>query len=82
MPRVVLLLALMATTLVMASGLAWAVTKIGTNGPETLRGTNRDDNLIGKAGDDVLFGERSACARPYAPSARGWKCPPGARRSP
>jgi Ca2+-binding RTX toxin-like protein len=54
MRRVILLLALMATTLVVASGLAWAVTKIGTNGPETLRGTNRDDNLIGKGGDDVL----------------------------
>jgi hypothetical protein len=55
MLRVFLVLALVATTLVMASGLALAVTKIATNGPETLRGTNRDDNLIGK-GDDVLFG--------------------------
>ena len=55
MRRVILLLTVMAATLVVASGLAWAVTKIGTNGPETLRGTNRDDNLIGK-GDDVLFG--------------------------
>jgi Ca2+-binding RTX toxin-like protein len=54
MRRVILLLAVMAATLVVASGVAWAVTKIGTNGPDTLRGTNGDDNLIGKGGDDVL----------------------------
>jgi hypothetical protein len=36
MRRVILLLALMAATLVVASGVAWAVTKIGTNGPDTL----------------------------------------------
>jgi hypothetical protein len=54
MRRVILLLAVMAATLVVASGVALAVTKIGTNGPDTLRGTNGDDNLIGKGGDDVL----------------------------
>ena len=54
MRRVILLLAVMTATLVVASGVAWAVTKIGTNGPDTLRGTNGDDNLIGKGGDDVL----------------------------
>jgi Ca2+-binding RTX toxin-like protein len=37
-----------------ASGVALAVTKIGTDGPDTLRGTNGDDNLIGKGGNDVL----------------------------
>jgi hypothetical protein len=31
-----LLLAAMAATLVLASGLAWAVNKVGTNGPDTL----------------------------------------------
>ena len=46
MRRVILLLAAMATTLVVASGLALAVTKIGTNGPDTLRGTNGSDNLL------------------------------------
>jgi hemolysin type calcium-binding protein len=55
MRRVILLLTVMATTLVVASGLALAVTKIGTNGPDTLRGTNGDDNLIGKGGNDRLF---------------------------
>jgi Ca2+-binding RTX toxin-like protein len=46
----------MAAVLVMASGVALAVNKIGTNGPDTLRGTNRADNLIGKGGNDDLFG--------------------------
>jgi Ca2+-binding RTX toxin-like protein len=54
MRRVILLLAVMAATLVVASGVAMAVTKIGTNGPDTLRGTNGADNLIGKGGDDML----------------------------
>jgi Ca2+-binding RTX toxin-like protein len=54
MRRVSLVLAAMALALLLASGVAWAVTKIGTNGPDTLRGTNGDDNLIGKGGNDVL----------------------------
>ena len=45
MRRSMLLLATMALTLLVASGLALAVTKIGTDGPDTLRGTNRADNL-------------------------------------
>ena len=56
MRRLILLLTLMAATLVVASGLAWAVNKVGTNGPDTLRGTNQDDNLLGKGGNDILFG--------------------------
>jgi Ca2+-binding RTX toxin-like protein len=55
MRRVVVALAAMALALLLASGVAWAVNKIGTNGPDTLRGTNGDDNLIGKGGNDVLF---------------------------
>ncbi len=55
MRRVILLLAVMAATLVVASGVALAVTKIGTNGPDTLRGTNGSDNLLGKGGNDVLY---------------------------
>jgi Ca2+-binding RTX toxin-like protein len=42
--------------LVVAGGVAWAVNKIGTNGPDTLRGTNGADNLLGKGGNDELFG--------------------------
>jgi hypothetical protein len=49
MRRTILLLATMALTLLVASGVALAVTKVGTkvgtNGPLTLRGTNRADNL-------------------------------------
>jgi Ca2+-binding RTX toxin-like protein len=55
MRRIVLLLVVMAATLVVASGVAMAVNKIGTNGPDTLRGTNGDDNLSGRGGNDVLY---------------------------
>jgi Ca2+-binding RTX toxin-like protein len=55
MRRTVLLLTVMAACLVMASGVALAVNKVGTNGPDTLRGTNGDDNLVGKGGNDRLF---------------------------
>jgi Ca2+-binding RTX toxin-like protein len=56
MRRVVLVLAAMALTLLLASGVAWAVNKVGTNGPNTLRGTDRADNLSGKGGNDKLVG--------------------------
>ena len=56
MRRLILLLTVMAATLVVASGVALAVNKVGTNGPDTLRGTNGDDNLVGLGGNDDLFG--------------------------
>jgi hypothetical protein len=55
MRRVTLMLTAMALALLLASGVAWAVNKIGTDGPDTLRGTNGNDNLIGKGGNDRLF---------------------------
>jgi Ca2+-binding RTX toxin-like protein len=55
MRRVVLVLAPMALALLLASGVAWAVNKIGTNGPDTLRGTNGNDSLLGRGGNDRLF---------------------------
>jgi hypothetical protein len=55
MRRVMLLLTMMAATLVVASGVALAVNKIGTNGPDTLKGTNKADNLVGLGGNDRLF---------------------------
>src|SRR5687768_18549228 len=55
MRRTIVLLATMTITLLVASGVALAVTKIGTDGPDTLRGTNGDDNLIGKGGNDDLY---------------------------
>ena len=66
MRRTIVLLATMALTLLVASGVALAVTKIGTDGPDTLRGTPKDDNLLGQrqlttilyalAGNDNLLG--------------------------
>ena len=55
MRRTIVLLATMALTVLVASGVALAVNKIGTDGPDTLRGTNGDDNLTGKGGNDRLF---------------------------
>ena len=57
MRRTILLLTTMALTLLVASGVALAVTKIGTDGPDTLRGTNKADNLLGRGGNDILFGK-------------------------
>ena len=54
MRRTVVLLATMVLTLLLASGVALAVTKIGTDGPDHLKGTNGDDHLIGKGGNDIL----------------------------
>ena len=56
MRRLVLLLTAMALTLLVASGVAWAVNKVGTNGPDTLRGTNRAYKLAGRGGNDILLG--------------------------
>ncbi len=55
MRRTILLLATMTLTLLVASGVALAVTKIGGPGPDTLRGTNGADNLLGNGGNDVLY---------------------------
>jgi Ca2+-binding RTX toxin-like protein len=56
MRRVTLLAAVMAVTLLLASGIALAVNKIGGPGPNTLRGTKGSDNLLGRGGNDQLFG--------------------------
>ena len=45
----------MALTLLVASGVALAVTKVGTNGSDTLSGTNGSDTLLGNGGNDTLF---------------------------
>ena len=55
MKRTILLLATMSLTLLVASGVALAVTKIGTDGPDTLRGTNGADNLAGRGANDKLL---------------------------
>jgi len=55
MRRVALVLTAMALALVLASGVALAVNKVGTNGPDTLRGTNKADNLLGRGANDILL---------------------------
>jgi Ca2+-binding RTX toxin-like protein len=60
MRRVVLVLAVMALALLLASGVAWAVNEVGTDGPDALTGTNRADNLLGKGGSDMIFGLRGS----------------------
>jgi hypothetical protein len=55
MRRTLVLLATMTLTLLVASGVALAINKIGTNGPDTLKGTDGADNLLGKGGNDVLY---------------------------
>jgi Ca2+-binding RTX toxin-like protein len=55
MRRTMLMLATMTLTLLVASGVALAATRIGTDGPDTLRGTKGDDNLIGQGGNDTLL---------------------------
>jgi Ca2+-binding RTX toxin-like protein len=67
MRRTLLSLTTMVVALLLASGVALAVNKVGTNAPDTLRGTNTADILLGRdandilialAGDDKLLGER------------------------
>jgi hypothetical protein len=56
MRRVILLLTVMAATLIVASGVALALTKLDTNGPDTLMGTNGPDELFGSGGSDWFDG--------------------------
>jgi hypothetical protein len=56
MRKTVLLLASIALTMMLASGVALAVNKVGTSGPDTLRGTNEGDNLVGQGGNDDISG--------------------------
>jgi Ca2+-binding RTX toxin-like protein len=55
MRRIMLLAAATALTVLVASGVALAVTRIGTDGPDTLRGTNGADQLVGEGGNDILL---------------------------
>lgn len=60
MRRTILLLAVMAATLVLGSGMALAVTKVGTDGPDRLIGTDEEDNLLGLGDGDYLEGRAAA----------------------
>lgn len=52
----VLLLAAMMAALLLASGVAWAVNKVGTQGRDFLKGTDGADNLAGRGNNDRIFG--------------------------
>jgi len=56
MRRTILMVATMALTLLVASGLALAVNKVGTQGRDFLKGTDKADNLIGNGETDLIFG--------------------------
>src|SRR5215217_1364325 len=55
MRRAILLLVVMAAGLVLASGVALAENKIGTQGRDFLKGTGGADNLVGRADNDRIF---------------------------
>jgi Ca2+-binding RTX toxin-like protein len=54
--RLAVLVAAMVTALVLASGVALAVVKIGGPGNDTIKGTNEADLLKGEGGDDTIYG--------------------------
>lgn len=57
MKRMTMLVAVVALMMVLSAGVALAVTKIGTNGPDKLVGTAQSDTLRGLGGNDVLIGK-------------------------
>ncbi len=59
MRRLVLLLAAMALALLLASGMAWALNEVGTDGPDTLRGDQQGRQPLG-------------CRRQRRPLRVGW----------
>jgi hypothetical protein len=56
MRRVVLMMAAIGLALLLASGVALALNKTGTDGPNILSGTNESDKLLGRGGKDILLG--------------------------
>ena len=62
MRRTILVLAAMAAALLLASGVALAVTKVGGPGDDVLTGTVRSDELYGRGGDDTLAGRKASDA--------------------
>jgi hypothetical protein len=55
MRRAILLLTVMAAALVLGSGIALAVNKVGTQDRDFLKGTGGADNLVGRGDDDRIF---------------------------
>ena len=57
MRNATLLLASVALTMLLASGVAWATPVKGTEGPDTLQGTPSRDVIIPFDGDDTVYAE-------------------------
>ena len=55
MRRAILMVAAVALSLLVASGIALAVNKVGTQGRDFLKGTDGADHLVGKGEDDRIF---------------------------
>ena len=55
MRRVILLLTVMAAALVLGSGVALAVNRVGTQGRDFLKGTDAVDHLVDKSENDRIF---------------------------
>src|SRR5215212_690923 len=55
MRRAILLLTVMIAALVLGSGIALAVNKVGTQGRDFLKGTDGADHLVGKGENDRIF---------------------------
>src|SRR5215217_4465389 len=56
MRRAILMVAAVALSLLVASGVALAVNKVGTQGRDFLKGTDGADTLVGKRDSDRIFG--------------------------
>jgi hypothetical protein len=52
----ILMLTVLAATLVVASGVALAVTVFGTEGPDDVVGGTGNDSILGLGGNDVMYG--------------------------
>ena len=56
MKHVILLLTVIAATLVIASGVALALTRVGGSGNDVVLGTEHPDDLGGGSGSDSIIG--------------------------
>lgn len=56
MKRIGTTLLLMIALLALGTGIAYAATIVGTDGPDRLRGTAQNDRIEGRGGDDSITG--------------------------
>jgi Ca2+-binding RTX toxin-like protein len=69
MRRTILLVAVVAGVLVLASGVALAANIVGNNAPNVLNGTPQADNIAGAGGNDTIRG-RGGADRLFADSGK------------